>query len=140
MTIYTLYIFDRNGICLYYHDWQRKKSSNLPRDEEQKLMYGMLFSLKSFVSRMSPSDTKDAFGNYRTSKYKLNYMETPTGLKIVLNTDLNVGKVTDILHSIYKIYVDYVVKNPLTELGEPIENDLFSSKLNTFIQNQPIYF
>ncbi|XP_066912999.1 trafficking protein particle complex subunit 1-like [Clytia hemisphaerica] len=140
MTIYNLYIFDRNGICLYYHDWQRKKSSNLPRDEEQKLMYGMIFSLKSFVTRMSPMDTKDAFGSYRTSTYKLNYLEVPTGLKIVLNTDLNIGKIDDVLHEIYKIYVDYVVKNPLTEMGEPIESDLFVSKLNNYVQNQSIYF
>ncbi|XP_057301171.1 trafficking protein particle complex subunit 1-like [Hydractinia symbiolongicarpus] len=140
MTIFNLYIYDRNGTCLYYQDWQRKKSSNLSRDEEQKLMYGMLFSLKSFVTRMSPTDTKDCFVNYRTSTYKLNFFETPTGIKLILNTDLNVGKIDECLRTIYKIYVDYVVKNPLTELNEPIENEMFTSKLNNYVQNLPIYY
>ncbi|XP_002154617.1 trafficking protein particle complex subunit 1 isoform X1 [Hydra vulgaris] len=140
MTIYNLYIFDRFGTCLYYHDWQRRKFSNLPKDEEQKLMYGMIFSIKSFVTRMSPTDSKDLFVNYRTNNYKLNYFETPTGLRIILNTDLNVAKCDDYLRSIYKIYVDCVVKNPLTKLGEPIENELFVNTLNTYIQNLPVYY
>ena len=50
---------------------------------------------------------KDVFQNYRTSKYKLHYMETPTGVKIVLNTDLNVGNIDEILHNIYKVCLFY---------------------------------
>ena len=30
-------------------------------------------------------------------------METPTGLKIILNTNLNVGNIDNILHGIYKV-------------------------------------
>ena len=60
---------------------------------------------------MSPTYTKDVFVSYTTSKYKLHFMESPTGVKIVLNTDLNVGTVNEYLHNIYKLYVDYVVKN-----------------------------
>ncbi|WAR27229.1 TPPC1-like protein, partial [Mya arenaria] len=70
MTIYNLYIFDRNGTCLHYAEWNRKKESGMPREE--------------------------------TSKYKLHFYETASGLKIVLNTDLKVDSVKDILHEIYK--------------------------------------
>lgn len=33
MTIHDLHIFARNGTCLFYKEWQRKKSSNMPKDE-----------------------------------------------------------------------------------------------------------
>lgn len=103
-------------------------------------MYGMLYSLKSFVERISPTDTKEGFLYFKTSKYALNYFETPTGLKFILNTDIASPNVRDLLQQIYsQIYVEYVVKNPMCALDEPIQTELFKSKLDEFIRKQPIY-
>ena len=35
----------------------------------------------------------------------------------------------------FQIYVEYVVKNPLCHLDEPIQSDLFASKLDTYIRS-----
>lgn len=140
MTIYNLYIFDRDCTCLYYREWVRNKEAGISQDEEFKLMYGMIFSIKSLLSRLSHKSSKDGFVSYGTSKYKLHYFETATGLKFVLNTDDSIGSLSDELWHLYsKIYVEYVVKNPLLGSGKEITSQLFTSTLDSYVQSLPFY-
>ncbi|XP_059478095.1 trafficking protein particle complex subunit 1 [Neocloeon triangulifer] len=140
MKIYNLYIFNNSGTLLHYAEWNRTKQSGITREHEAKLMYGMLFSIKSFVAKMSLTDTKDGFLCYRTNKYALHFYETPTGNKFVLNTDATAGRMTDFLKNLNsQIFVEYVVKNPTIDLKQPIKSDLFSAKLDAFIKSSPLY-
>lgn len=65
-------------------------------------MYGMLFSIKSFVAKISPLDPKCGFLCYKTSKYALHYYESLTGVKFILNTDITTKNVRDLLQQLYK--------------------------------------
>ena len=38
-----------------------------------------------------------------------------------------------------QIYVEHVVKNPLTELGEPITSELFKTRLDDFVRGLPFF-
>lgn len=70
--------------------------------QEGKLVYGMLFSLRSFLDKISPLDMKENSFLYRTTKYKMNYWESPTCVKFVMNTDLNAPNIKELLRTIYQ--------------------------------------
>ncbi|XP_013113029.1 trafficking protein particle complex subunit 1 [Stomoxys calcitrans] len=140
MKVFNLYIFDKFGTLMYYAEWNRTKKSGLTQEEEAKLAYGMLSSLKSFVSKLSPHDPREGFLYYKTNKYALHYLETPSGLKFVLNTDTNATNVKELLQQIYsKIWVEYVVRDPLWTPGTPVTSELFQTKLDEFIKQSPIF-
>lgn len=56
MTVYNIYIFNREGQCIYYKEWNRTKHSGLSQEQEFKQMFGLITEMKSFVNKMSPGD------------------------------------------------------------------------------------
>ncbi|EGD77244.1 hypothetical protein PTSG_08336 [Salpingoeca rosetta] len=116
--IYNFYLYNRQGVCLYQKDL--KRGSKQQRSDTDKLLYGLLYSLKKFAEKISPNDKK-RFRSYKTATYKLHCFETPTGLKFVMCTDLSVGNIDrDLEHIFAHIYVPHVVRNPLAELHVPM--------------------
>ncbi|ORE10394.1 snare-like protein [Rhizopus microsporus var. microsporus] len=86
-------------------------------EEEAKLVYGVILSLRNFVRKLSGS--QDGFISYRTSTYRLHYYETPTGLKFVMNSDPNTENLRLVLKQIYiQLYVEFVVKNGLMRFDD----------------------
>ena len=51
--IYTLTIFNRQGVPLFYREWAKLQPIKDIK-EQHKLMFGFLFSLKQLVGKMSP--------------------------------------------------------------------------------------
>lgn len=49
-----MYVFNRNGVCLLYREWNRPLRT-LDAQQDQKLMFGLLFSLKSLTAKMDPT-------------------------------------------------------------------------------------
>ncbi|KAJ7559875.1 hypothetical protein O6H91_04G106400 [Diphasiastrum complanatum] len=140
-----LYLYNRSGVCLHYHVWLRTHTTLSPQ-QDQKLMFGLLFSLKSFTSKMDPTSVHKgnlgvpqfagqgcSFHSFSTNTYKLSLMETPSGIKLVLVTDPKMGDLRSALKYIYNnIYVEYVVKNPLYIPGQPFRCQLFNSALDEY--------
>ena len=68
--------------------------------QEIKLVYGVVLSLRSLCAKLSPFDqsaSRQPFRAYATKNYKLHYHETPTGLKIVLLTDVHAAGALDLM-------------------------------------------
>lgn len=111
----------------------RKALSN---EDDAKLIFGTIFSLRRMVRQLGGEE--DSFLSYRTGEYKLHYFETPTQLKLVMLTSTNIGSMRTVLHQIWAtLYVEYVVKNPLSPLEHPkgvgVANELFEGGLESFI-------
>ena len=67
MVCYNYYVFDRSGTCLYYHEWSRPKSVKLGAGtirDDQKMMFGLFFSLKTFAAAMDPKRYVIIFTSY----------------------------------------------------------------------------
>ncbi|XP_074263153.1 uncharacterized protein LOC141585966 [Silene latifolia] len=141
-----IYIFNRNGICLLYREWNRQLHTLDPQ-QDHKLMFGLLFSLKSLTAKMDPTCVDKvnlgvpqlpgqgcSFHSFRTNTYKLSFMETPSGIKLILVTHPRTGDLRESLKYIYNLYVEYVVKNPLYSPGTPIRCEPFNTNLDQYVR------
>lgn len=99
-------------------------SKILSAEDDAKLVFGTIFSLRNMVRKLGgPEDkyvftrprelrgkalTATSFMSYRTGHYKLHYYETPTSLKFVMVTDTKTSNLRIVLHQIYvSLYVEY---------------------------------
>ncbi|XP_075263221.1 trafficking protein particle complex subunit 1-like [Convolutriloba macropyga] len=142
MPIYNLYIFNVScGKCVYYCEFNRRhKGQDFNEDDDQKNMLGMCLTLKDFMQRLGTSEGGDAFVSYKTSKTKVHYYETPTGVAFVLTTDPLVGDIRNILQELHKsVWVEFVAKNPLCNWTLEIQSDLFREKVAEFVKSLPCY-
>ncbi|KAL2358062.1 Longin-like domain-containing protein [Cryomyces antarcticus] len=157
MVVYSFYIFDRHTECIYSKRWTPSSTSNnkaatsnalsngnilpaarkaLSKEDDAKLIFGTVFSLKRMVRQLGGED--DSFLSYRTGEYKLHYYETPTNIKFVMLTDTKTNNLRIVLHQIWaNLYVEFVVKNPLSPAEHPggvgVSNELFELGLESFI-------
>ena len=146
LQILEFFIFNRSGICLLHLDFQNDQNtitnkaleSNKEKTNENryKLIFGLLFSMKSFVKNISPNRTVDFFKSFATSNYKLHYTEFLNGLRFVCITTVIKGDLTANLKEIFSAYyVNFVSKNILMNKDEPFKNELFIELTYNYLNN-----
>ncbi|KAF9270742.1 TRAPP complex subunit bet5 [Marasmius fiardii PR-910] len=119
-------------------------STGLSFDEEAKLVYGVVLSLRNMIKKISGRD--EQFVNYRTSAYKLHLFETISGYKLILLSDPSADSVSLRL-ALRGIYVgpflEYVVRNPLVTMDSKthgIDNEYFRSSIDRVMRGLPSFF
>ncbi|KAM0748618.1 hypothetical protein T439DRAFT_327882 [Meredithblackwellia eburnea MCA 4105] len=106
------------------------KGGGLAFDEEAKLVYGIILSLRNMVKKLSGKED-DTFHSFSTSAYKLHYLYTSTSTHLVLVTTPMQESLRFVLRQIYTgPYLDHVVRNPVVGMdsqvsGKGIDNDAF---------------
>lgn len=122
MTIYSFWIFDKHCNCIFNREWTLISNSNSgtinskQNEEVAKLLYGMLYSMRSITHKMS-QNAGNEIRSMSTGKYRVHTLFTATGLWFVLLTDFRQEAYGLILQQIYSnIYVKYVAQNWLVSL------------------------
>ncbi len=145
-TPFSLYMFNRAGECLQYVEWSRPRQAANAADDA-KMMFGLLFSLNSFVAKVDPTGAGSAggsaprrtgFHSFRTSTYKLHYLEVPSGVQLVLTTDPGAPDLRECLRHIYAaFYVELIQKSPLHAPGRPFVSEPFVTAVQRYLRSQP---
>ena len=139
-------IFHRNGTCLCDLDNFEENSkinitnkvftssANKENEHRYKLLYGMLFSMKSFVKTLSPLKAKDSLKSFSTSNYKLHYTEFLNGLRFIFITTPSSMEFNEELRNIHKLfYTPLISKNIFNGQEEQIKNEVFLEKVYQYI-------
>ncbi|GJJ06224.1 hypothetical protein Clacol_000414 [Clathrus columnatus] len=115
--------------------------SGLPFDEEAKLVYGVILSLRHMIKKLSGRE--EHFVAYKTSTYKLHLFETMSGYKFVMLTDPQVDSMRYVLRQIYTgPFLEYVVRNPLFQMDSKeygIDNEHFRGGVDRLLRGQSVF-
>ncbi|KAJ9106004.1 hypothetical protein QFC19_003340 [Naganishia cerealis] len=96
-------------------DTRKGTVAGLPFDEQAKLVYGVLLSLRNMVKKLSGRDSEQ-FTAYRTSSYKFHLYTTPTNFHFIMMSDPLADSLRGVLRQLYVgPFVTYVVRNPLVD-------------------------
>ncbi|EGG15394.1 trafficking protein particle complex subunit 4 [Cavenderia fasciculata] len=132
MAIYSLYILNKAGTLIFQNDYVgsvEKLSHNA------YISLGSMFhGLHAIASNLSPTGSSSGIETIETEAFKLQCFQTHTGMKFYTISDPNHPNLDEILHNIYELYTDYVLKNPFYELEMSIRCDLFDDKLNRLLK------
>lgn len=143
--LYNFYIYGRTGRCLYYKEFHRTQNTmGDDPEEERKLVFGMLYSLKDLAAKLSPQTESGAGGEglhtLKTNTFTLHHYQSLTGLVFILNTDNDVPDQYHVLKHIYtNLFIEYVTRNPLYRRespDEPINSPLFEKRVEEYLLQQ----
>jgi len=115
--------------------------SALSFDEEVKLVYGVVLSLKNMVKKISGRN--ESFVSYRTSTYKLHFLETMSGYRFLLLSHPAADSLRSALRQLYAgPFLEFVVRNPAVPMDSRergIDNELFRSAANRLVRSLPSF-
>ena len=127
-----LFIINKSGGLIYNQDL----SPSAPRlTSNDWLRLGSTFhSLHAIAAQVAPI-VSGGIEKLETDTLKLQCFQTRTGLKFVLTAEAGTPDLDAVLHGIYELYADFVLKNPFYELDMPIRCELFHTNVTNFIRS-----
>ncbi|WAQ90293.1 hypothetical protein PtA15_12A281 [Puccinia triticina] len=122
---------------------QTSKNPGLPFDEEAKLVYGVVFSLRNMVQKLAGK--QEVLHCYTTSAYTLHILTTPTNHTFTLFTSPMTESLRPALKTLWRTaWLDFVVRNPLVSIdskksGRGIDNEMFRRSVDNQMRALPVF-
>lgn len=69
---------------------------------------------------------------FQTKTYRFHYLESASGFKIVVTTDLETRDMESQMWNIYSVFADMVVQNPNWGVNDVIEMEEFSNAVDKY--------
>lgn len=119
------------------------KIPGLPFDEEAKLVYGVVFSLRNMVQKLAGK--QEILHGYSTSAYSLHILTTPTNHTFALFTSPMTESLRPTLKTLWRTaWLDFVVRNPLVSIdskqsGRGIDNEMFRRSVDNQMRALPVF-
>lgn len=120
MVVYSVMILNSSGGLIF--SWHYHKDAPQLDSNEVIIIGSTLHSLHAISVAISPTPKSSGFTELECTTWKVSLLQTITGLKFMLFTDLAFNKSQEVLKEIYSVYADYVLKNPFYTLDMPIAN------------------
>ncbi|KAH9948545.1 snare-like protein [Amylocystis lapponica] len=122
------------------HPQPSPASDVLTFDEEAKLVYGVVLSLRNMIKKLSGSAQRPF---HSQDEQFLHLYETLSGYKFVMLSDPNADSLRFILRQIYSgPFLEYVVRNPLMGMDSRehgIDNEYFRAGTDRMIRGLTVF-
>ncbi|KAJ1923375.1 hypothetical protein IWQ60_003846 [Tieghemiomyces parasiticus] len=129
--ILSLYIINKAGGLVYQRDFN--ESLNRLSSNDYLILAGTFHSIHAITTRISPVGNSEGIELLEADGFKLHCFQTVTGIKFLLITDPAHPNTDAALRRIYRLYSDFVMKNPFYTPDMPIRAELFDQSLQRTI-------
>lgn len=154
--IYSFYIFDRHCSCIYSREYSHLEphSGSINKNnlsDTSQLLFGILYSLKLISAKLIDNEDSamtNSLKSFTLGTFRCHYLESLTGLKFVLTTDVLIDNLQNILWELYSnYYLNNVVRNgfspvefkPESEEYSKINNSSFITQTDAFLESLPSF-
>jgi hypothetical protein len=128
LTKYSLLIYSTHvDHCIYHREW-RSEPDTVGKENRERLLFGLQFSLRRTAGFMSPRDKPGMLASITTSGYKIHVYETVTGFVFLLLTSPMPNNLREKMRNFFThVFLPQVVMNPIYTLNTKIELQSFDA-------------
>ncbi|OAO14448.1 trafficking protein particle complex subunit 1 [Blastocystis sp. ATCC 50177/Nand II] len=123
------------GIGIFYREYHRTCNAFEGNpEEESKLICGFLLSMNALIEKFSINKEEEhGMHSFQTKSYMFHYLEVPSGVRIVINTDLSAHDIQTQLWAVYDAFVKLVVSNPNWGVEDEIDMPDFTKEVDRIL-------